>query len=321
MEMSNLKKSPSPFRGFMYFMGCKVKKRPLLVNLELTKHCNARCEFCACWQVESPNELKSYKEVVKNLRPVVLSVSGGEPLVRKNWFELLKEVRPYCHYLVMITNGALLTEKIADQLSSIGLNQLAISLDYNDETHDNVRKIPGLYKKISSIVPKLTGRQYKVVLNSVIMESNLDHIIPLAHQAKSWGAGISYSSYCSLKRNEDGLMISKSNYVKLHEVVNELKGLKHSLKNIKNSDYYLDRIPEYFKAGGMDGCQAGKKWIQVTPDGFIQPCTELPRICSYEEYSFKKVPKINCTHCWYTCRGEAEAPHFAPERLIELIRA
>jgi MoaA/NifB/PqqE/SkfB family radical SAM enzyme len=317
----NLKKSPPTGRGVKYYANCKLKKRPLLVNLEITKRCNARCDFCACWQIGSPNELSDYAPVIKKLRPVVCSVSGGEPLVRKNWYEILKNLRPYCHYMVLITNGALLTEEVAAKLSDAGVNQLAVSLDYLSERHDEVRKIPGLYKKVSEIIPKLTAKGYKIVLNTVIMESNIDHILPLTHKASSWGAGISFSSFCSLKRGDDELMIRDKRLEKLENLVVELKNLKRTLGHIRNSNYYLDGVPRYFRKGGMGKCKAGKNWVQVTPDGFIQPCTEMPRMCYFEEYEQKKVPKISCTECWYACRGEAEAPHLAPDRLIELIRA
>lgn len=321
VEKYNLKNSPPASRGFKYYIGCKLNKRPLLVNLEVTKHCNARCDFCSCWQVGSPDELSDYTPVIKKLRPVVCSISGGEPLVRKNWYELLKNIRPYCHYMVMITNGALLDEDVVDRLSDAGLNQLAVSLDYMDETHDRIRKIPGLYKKISEIIPKLTARGYKIILNTVIMEANLDHIIPLAHKAKAWGAGISYSSYCSLKRSDDELMIRNDKIKKLDGIIAELKELKKSLGHIRNSNYYLNGVSKYFREGGMGECKAGRNWVQVTPDGYIQPCSEMPRMCKFDEYEQKKVPKITCTECWYTCRGEAEASHLAPDRLIELIRA
>jgi len=321
MNNGDLTRSPSAWRGIKYFLGCNLKKRPYLVNLELTKRCNAKCAFCACWQEEKQEELEDFAPVVKKLRPLVLSISGGEPLIKKGWDEILKGMRPYCHYMVMITNGAILTEKVADKLSEVGLNQLAISLDYLDETHDEIRQIPGLYKKICDIVPKLTAKGYKILLNSVIMESNLDHIIPLAHTAKSWGAKISYSSYCALKRDDKDKMVSEEKLQKLEHIVSELKRLKKTLGNIGNSDYYLDGIPKYFKQGGMGNCRAGKNWVQVNPDGNIQPCTEMPKICNFKDYSRKGVPDITCTECWYACRGEAEAPHLTPDRLLELIRS
>lgn len=320
-KTDSLKKSPPRIRGLKYYVACKCYKRPLLVNLEITKRCNAKCDFCSCWQLGSPEELEDYAPIIKKLRPVVVSISGGEPLVRKNCFDLLKGMRPYCHYMVMITNGALLTEEVALKLSSSGLNQLSVSLDYLDNRHDDMRKIPGLFNRISAIVPKLTAKGYKITFNTVIMESNLDHILPIAHKAKAWGAGISFSAYCSLKRHDDKMMIQEDKLKKLEDLIIELKNLKRQLGHIKNSDYYLNGIPLYFRTGGGGRCKAGKNWVQVTPDGYIQPCSEMPRMCRFDEYDQDKVPKINCTECWYTCRGEAEAPHLAPERLMELIRA
>lgn len=317
----NLRKSPPRLRGFGRFFSCKYSKRPLLVNLEITKRCNAKCRFCACWQVKSPDELGDYAPVVRKLRPVVVSVSGGEPLVRRDCYELIRGMRPYCHYLVMITNGTLLSEDVAEKLSDVGVNQLAVSVDFMDDRHDELRGIPGLFKKISKTIPLLTSKGYKIVLNTVIMETNLEHIIPLAHQAKAWGAGISFSSFCSLKRKTGEMMVRQTRSGELERIVEELKVIKGKLGHIRNSYYYLDGIVRYFREGGIGNCRAGKNWVQVTPTGDIQPCSEMPRICSYEEYDQSKVPEITCTNCWYTCRGEAEAPKLAPKKLWDLIRA
>ena len=321
MDNAGLIRSPSPIRGFKYYLGCRLKKRPFLVNLEVTKRCNARCGFCSYWHTEHPQELPDYTDVVKKLRPVVLSISGGEPLLRKDIHEIIKGVRPYCHYLVMVTNGTILTEEVADRLSMAGLNQLAVSLDFADERHDEARGVTGLFKKVSKMVPRLASKGYKVVLNTVIMESNMGHIIALAHMARSWGAGISFSAYCSLKKGDEGPMIEGGKLKQLEDIVAELKLLKRMLGHIKNSDYYLNGIPRYFRNGGMESCKAGLRWVQVTPDGYIKPCSELPVMCRYDEYGQERVPEITCTECWYTCRGEAEASHLAPDRLAELIRS
>lgn len=317
----SLVESPPAPRGVKYYLACRLLKRPYLVNLEVTKHCNAKCDFCAYWQEASPNELKDFSPVIKKLLPIVASVTGGEPLIRKDLIDIIKGIRPYCHYLVMVSNGALLTEDIADSLSLAGLNQLAISLDYLSDKHDEVRKIPGLFNKISTLIPRLTAKGYKIVLNTIIMEANLDHIIPLAHQAKAWGAGISFSSYCSLKKGDDSLMVTGKKIKRVDEIIAELKTLKSSLGHIRNSNYYLNGVANYFRSGGTKDCKAGKNWLQVTPQGFIKPCSELQPLCSYSEFRQGMVPEITCTQCWYTCRGESEASHLSPDRLIELFRA
>lgn len=313
---------PGKLRGARWYFRNKLQKRPLLMNLEFTKLCNAKCHFCGCWQVESPNELPDYAPVVQKVRPLVVSVSGGEPLLRKDRIELLRKMRPHCQYLMIITNGGLLTEEIADDLwVKAGVDQITISLDYLGKKHDDVRRIEGLFDHLAHLIPKLTAKGYNVVLNTIIMDDNLEHIIPLAHQAKAWGAHISFSSFCTLKRDEQGGMIPQHRIVEVERVVKELMRLKRKLKNIKSSDYYLSRVPEYFRGGQVKQCKAGQSFVQVTPDGYLQHCSEMPRVMKFDEYKPGQFPKTGCTKCWYSCRGETEAPHLSPGRLVEILKS
>lgn len=314
-------KVASPLRGFWYFVRCKTKGMPLSINLEITKRCNARCSFCACWKAGESEELADYADVVKKFRPVLCSVSGGEPFMRRDYADVIRGVRPYCHYLAFITNGAMLNEARARSLVDAGVDQICVSLDYLGERHDEVRQVKGLYEHLSKTIPALTAAGYRIALNTIIMESNLDQVLPIAYRASEWGAMVSYSAFCSLKRGDEAGMIAGDRYTQLKAVVEEIKRLKRRLGHIKNSDYYLDRVPAYFRDGFVPGCKAGFRWIQVTPDGFVQQCSELPRICHYSEYDPASQKRVSCQKCWYTCRGEAEANPLAPGRLMELIRA
>jgi MoaA/NifB/PqqE/SkfB family radical SAM enzyme len=301
-------------------MRCKLRRYPRLVNLEFTKRCNAKCSFCGCWQTESPDELDDYSPIIKKFRPVLVSVSGGEPLLRKNYDKLLSGIRPYCHYLSVITNGALLNEESAGRLAAAGVDQISVSLDYLSERHDEARMIKGLYGHISETVPALIKKGFRISLNTVIMESNLDEILSIAHRASEWGAEISFSAYCTLKSDGADGMVGKHRNGQLGHVIEEVIRLKGRLGNIKNSDYYLSRIPHYFRDGFMANCKAGYNWVQVTPDGYVQQCSELPRLFHYAEYDAARIRRSACTKCWYTCRGELEANPLAPKRLWELIK-
>lgn len=314
-------RAPSPLRGFWYYARCKALRFPLLLNVEFTKHCNARCTFCSCWQLESKGELADYGPVVKKFRPVLVSVSGGEPLLRRDYPELLSGIRPYCHYLALITNGVLLNARSARRLMESGVDQICVSLDYLGKRHDEARRVTGLSDHLARTIPALTRAGYRIALNTVIMESNLDEILPIAYRAKEWGAMISFSAYCALKRDAEDEMVHHTRYTQLVGIVREIRRLKGSLGHIKNSDYYLRALPAYFRDGSVPGCQAGYRWLQVTPDGYIQQCSELPRLCHYTEFTRAKLSRPVCAKCWYTCRGEAQAPPLVPKRLLELIRA
>jgi len=320
-ERASKYSSPPKLRGFLYYLRCKVDHRPHLVNLEFTKMCNAKCFFCHCWQVESPGELQDYAPVIKRFRPVVCSVSGGEPLLRKNYDELLAGIRPYCHFLMIITNGGLLNEESAGRLRRAGVDQLTISLDYLSKKHDEVRKIDGLFENISKMAPLLASQGHNICFNTIMMESNMDQIIPIAKQAKEWGVSVSFSSFCTLKANEESEMVRKEKFEKLTDIIEELKVLKKKHKHIKNSHYYLDRVVPYFQKGGVGDCKAGHTFIQITPDGYVQRCAEMPRMAHYSEYWPTQVEKTLCTKCWYSCRGETEAPALNARRIADLMRA
>lgn len=309
-------------QGMYRFLEIKAfKKRPRLINLEVTKYCNAQCDFCPCWTIKGYPQLDDFSPIIKKFRPIVLSLNGGEPLLRKDILEIIESVRPYCTYLTMITHGQLLTEEKCKALWDRGLDQLSISLNYDSELHDEERKIPGLYKHFSELVPKLTSQGFdNLAFNTVIMEQNMDHIIPLAHRAREWGAKISFSSYSSLKNDKDEYHVREERLSRLQEVIDELIVLKKKYGHILTANYYLKRIPEYFRNGSMDNCQAGLNFVQITPDGMVKRCSEMEPFCHWTEYNSEELEKPNpCTDCWLACRGETETP-ITPARLWEFIQ-
>ncbi len=312
----------SKVKGIYRYVGMKsFAKRPKLINLEVTKYCNAQCDFCPCWTIKGYPQLKDFSPIIKKFRPIVLSLNGGEPMLRKDIFDIVESVRPYCIYLTMITHGQLLTEDKAKALWERGLDQLSISLNYDSELHDKERKLPGLHKHFSELVPKLTSQGYdNIAFNSVIMEQNLEHIIPLAHRAREWGAKISFSSYSALKNDKEQYHVREERLKRLSEIIDELIEIKHKYGHIMTADYYLKRIPEYFRVGTMDGCQAGLNFIQITPDGMVKRCSEMEPFCHWTEYDHGEVERPNpCNDCWLACRGETETP-ITPSRLLEFIQ-
>jgi len=306
--------------GIYRFLKIKATGWPRLINLEVTKLCNAQCDFCPCWEIKDYPQLKDYREIMAHFKPIVLSLNGGEPLLRKDFIDIVDQVRPYCTYLTMITHGQLLTEEKFKELCEHGLDQISISRNYIDTKHDDERQLPGLTEHFKKLVPSLTRQGYdNVAFNTVIMDRNIDHIIPLAKQAYEWGAKISFSSYSASKNDKEEYRVREVQLARLQDVINELLELKKSQGNIMTSSYYLKKIPEYFREGHMDDCQAGLNFIQMTPDGYIKRCSEMPVMMHWSEYEPSKIPENTCTICWLSCRGETETP-ITPSRLWEFVK-
>ncbi|NIP38390.1 MAG: radical SAM protein [Candidatus Dadabacteria bacterium] len=301
------------FPGVAKFLYMKATRRPRLVNLEITKLCNAGCDFCDYWQTRHEERLTDYTPVIEKINPIAVVITGGEPMLRKDLVDIVRQVKSATFYVFtsMVTKGDLLTVEKAHDLFDAGLDQIAVSLDFIGKTHDKYRGIDGLWDYLEDLLPKL-GKEFKgkksVIINTIIMDDNLDQIVDLVHQAKEWNVGVSFSSYSVMKTNNESHYIDK-NLQKVREVVDELVALRKELKGtILTTEYYLKEIPGYFERGGVPDCTAGLSHIQVTPSGHLKRCSEMPVAAHYTEYTPDLYQKTNCDACWFSCRGETQSP-------------
>lgn len=308
------------YNGFKKVVKHRFLGTPFFINLEVTKQCNARCSFCDYWKTGKEDRMDDYLPLVKKLSPIHVSITGGEPLLRKDIANIIRKLKEGDFvYLSLITNGRLLTPEKAVEIWDAGLHQIGISLDFLDQRHDKHRGIEGLYEYISGLIPRLVKDTEidNISLQTIIMDENLEEILPIAEKAAEWGVKVSYSTYCPQKNCNDSGKISGERIKKLREVIEELLKAKERLGNIISSDFYLSRIPEYFEKGGIDGCLAGKKWIQVTPDGSMKQCSEFPVAGSWTDFRPGLFKPVTCKDCWYSCRGEAQNP-LTIKRIMEL---
>ena len=282
------------------------------LTIEVTKRCNARCEFCDYWREPRGEELADYAPIVRHFDPLVVTLSGGEPLLRQDLDEVIRRIRAADPqgYLALVTNGALLTEERAARLRDAGLDQLSISYDYADERHDRARGIPGLGAKIRGILPALAAVGFDTVsLNTVMKNDNLDDIPAILDLAVRAGVRVGFSAYCALKTGDERLLVAGENREKLRAAIARIKEAKAHHRITRTSEYYLDRVEEYFAGRAIPGCQAGISWIQVTPGGAVKPCSELPVVAEdYRSYDPRRAAPVACASCWYSCRGESQAP-------------
>src|SRR5436305_13389670 len=126
-----------------------ARRRPVLVHFEVTLRCNARCSFCDYWKTSPEarqDELRSFADAARYFKPMLVTFTGGEPLLRRDLEELVAAVDRAVRlkYVTLITHGGMLTAERAASLWHAGIHQFSISLDYLDGRHDLARGIPGL---------------------------------------------------------------------------------------------------------------------------------------------------------------------------------
>jgi pyrroloquinoline quinone biosynthesis protein E len=298
---------------------------PLNITLELTRRCNAKCDYCNHWQEQKRTEqdLADYVAVIRRFNPFSVTICGGEPFMRRDALDIIGAIvdLPGWRYVSIITNGWFLSEDRAQKLLDTGLDQVNVSLNFPDERQDIDRKLPSLFKKIAHIVPWMTARGGNVQLNTIIMNDNLEDIVPIAHLAEQWNASVMYTLYSELPADNHGHLFPSARLPKLNAVLDELSTLKARRPSlIANTQWYFDMIPTYVSGTVIGGCTAGKKTLHISPQGMVRPCAELAPVAHYSEYDHRAAASVTCTRCFQACRGEVQAP-ITLRRVVEVLRA
>ncbi len=290
-----------------------MRRMPVLVHFEVTLRCNARCGFCDYWKTH-PNarehELASFADAARFFNPMMVTFTGGEPLMRRDLEGIVHAVSAAVRlkYVALITHGAMLTPERARALWDAGVHQFNISLDYPDERHDRARGIPGLSARIFAVIPAMRARGIdNIRFNTVIKNDNVDQILPLVHRARELGVGVNLSVYTDAKNGNDAHLLGTAHQRDVAELVAALLDFKRRHRGvITSSDYYLRQIPRYVRGELREPCRSGIRTIHIDPVGHVKRCPDFPT--NFHWRDFRRYQPINCDACYYACRGEAQAP-------------
>lgn len=290
-----------------------VTHRPVLVHFEVTLRCNAHCGFCDYWKTDPSvrkSELKSFADAARFFNPMMITYTGGEPMLRRDLEDIVAAVNNAVkiQYSMLLTHGGMLTAERAKSLWDAGIHQFNISLDFLDERHDRARGIPGLTAKIFDVIPRMHSLGIDAIrFNTVIKDSNLDQLMPIVRRAVELGCGVNFSTYTDAKNGSTDGLIRPDQLRHLEAVTSELLAFKRKRRGvITNSDYYLEHLPRYVRGEMTEPCRSGIRTIHIDPTGRIKRCPDFPTDFHWRE--FRKYKPIDCNACYYACRGEAQAP-------------
>ena len=178
-----------------------IAGRPIVVSFEVTDACTCFCKHCDHGgpRDESRNlRPAEYRRYMEALRPCVVQVSGGEPLLRDDVVEIVRNIKggSKLPYTILVSNWSLMTQEKYLALREAGIHQFSVSLDFPDERHDDFRAYPGLYRHLEDLVPRLARLGHDdIVLNSCITSENVGEIGAIADKAREWGVNLCYSAY------------------------------------------------------------------------------------------------------------------------------
>ncbi len=285
--------------------------KPIGVSFELGHSCTCNCRHCDHGG-KIPDEKRlgpaDYLRLKRELNPTLLQLSGGEPLLHPNLVEIARVIKKdsVLPYLIVVTNGSLLTEDIYLDLVDAGINQLSVSLDFPDDRHDDFRRHKGLFRHLSDIVPKLAAHGYdNICMNTAITRWNLPHIIECYEKAREWGADISFSPYTAKRIGDPQFDIKAPEDLELLDrQIWKLIQLKRSNDHVANSEWTLSGIGDFFRNGGIPNCRAGERFMVVNPDGTFRPCSMYDLKFKTLEEMVEKFSKNNtCGACYVSIRS------------------
>ncbi len=169
---------------------------PRLVFWETTTACNLKCIHCRACPVEErpPDDLtleesKTLIDQIASVAKPVLVLSGGEPLVRPDIFEIASYANEAGLKVALATNGTLVTPEIARKIRESGVQRVSVSIDgAASESHDSFRRLPGAFDCAWEGIELIKAEGIPFQINTTVTRHNIDEIPAILELAKERGA-------------------------------------------------------------------------------------------------------------------------------------
>jgi MoaA/NifB/PqqE/SkfB family radical SAM enzyme len=303
----------------MQFVGHGVKnlltKKPLALSLEITHSCNCNCKHCdkgGMIKKEKMASIQRFAEVTNELQPLIAQISGGEPLLRDDIFNLIKLIKVWGRlpHVVVVTNAHLMTVEKYKKFKELGVDEFSISLDYPDERHDQNRGIRGLYQHLNKLLPQLSAFGNKdITLITVIRSDNVKDLMDCARHAIRWDVAINFSSYTALRTKDKSKSVQGEGPLQeLRSQIDSLIQFKKETGRIFTAESVLNKYYDFFVNGSnTPNCKAGIRCLVVNPDGRLAPCAMQPYSYATQKGLIDNFSKKNtCGGCLVSMRANSE---------------
>ena len=184
----------------------REKNIPLYCGFEVTNRCNIKCSICFQNQPESDElttlEVKSILDQLADAGSLFLTITGGEPLLRRDFFEIAEYALKKTFAITLKTNATLIDSFIAKRLNDLTLHRIHISLlGATAKTHDAIAGVSGSFEKVVSAV-RLLKNKSAIMLATTVTKENISELA----QMKSLAAELSvqWSSSAFIYPRKDG---------------------------------------------------------------------------------------------------------------------
>jgi MoaA/NifB/PqqE/SkfB family radical SAM enzyme len=276
-----------------------------IIRLEKSYLCNFQCTHCSA-EYYMDRHLKNVLKVVDTRQKIDLNdvrrlsreadelglarfvITGGEPLVMKDFDEVVAAIDPEKHYVITDTNGWFLDDKRARHLKAIGVEKVQLSLDsFIEHEHDSFRNKPGSYKRVMRAIDASLDAGLNLLLSTVLIKGRVktQEFRDICQFATDKGVGlyVSYAKPTGSCSEHPEFVIEKEDADILRELEKEHKVFTHM-------------TPSY---GSFKGCITVKGIITVTSTLEVTPCPYIDMsLGNLRETSLKEILARGMRNPW-----------------------
>ncbi len=268
-------------------------KHPVLVHIVPMRRCNLACTYCNEYdKTSNPVEIGEMLKRIDKLAEFgssVITISGGEPMMHPQIYEIIDRIRHHGMIAGLISNGYYFQPEKIKKLNEVGLDYLQISIDNvnpDDVSKKSLKVLDGKLKNLAE------HAKFKVNINSVVGGgvANPEDALIIANRAIELG----FSSTVGVIHDGDGL--NKGLTVREKEVYKEIKAKGTS--SYARWNWFQDKLVD---GGEYDWkCRAGARYLYVDEQGIVSWCSQqrgTPGI-SLHEYTHSDMRREYITEKW-----------------------
>ena len=266
-----------------------------VILLFVTDRCNLRCRMCGvCEQSAAPEaggELTTdrYREIIEaatmRLGTSIVSISGGEPLLRKDIYEIIRIAADAGLSVHICTNGLLLNTERAEKLRDAGVAAVSISVDSPEATqHEHLRGAGTFQTTLDAIrLLRETAPEVQIGINYLITRLNYRNMTDMIALAED--LGVQQVKFAPIHTNLLHRHKAKESFGELYFAPEELDALQQEVERLKRrtrasrlsttSDAFFDGIVPFYRSPKPFRCYAGYGVCAIGPAGQVAPCCDM----------------------------------------------
>ena len=257
---------------------------------EVTSRCNALCDHCGSRCTASKKDELSpetFKKVLDSVaenfgtKAIMLNITGGEPLMRKDLFEITGYADSLGFKWGLVTNGMLITDDVISKMKETHMSTITISLDGMKKTHEEFRHVPGSFDRIISAIERLKKDDFveHIQVTFIATKNNifeLPEVYRLLSMLEIDSLRISGIDPIGRAKDNEKLMLSREDYLYLFDFIKKHKA--SPLPVVWSCTHYFGNTESTLDpTGKIFSCYTGIHVASVLSNGDIFGCPNIPR--------------------------------------------